>query len=163
MITHPHIKSNGGLKLGFRCVITAHISMINQLLIHTTNQCWCSWSSLVRYAPITCTSISMRLFHNITINHIWSWKHTSELQTVSRFIPLNWRLNSKVRHLIFETQILIREKIKICRKTKHSLHDDVIKWKRFPRYWPFVWIPLTKANDAELWCFLPFAPEQTVE
>ena len=18
-------------------------------------------------------------------------------------------------------------------------HDDVIKWKRFPRYWPFVW------------------------
>ena len=39
-------------------------------------------------------------------------------------------------------------------------HDDVIKWKYFPRYWPFVrgttghrWIPLTKANDAELWCF----------
>ena len=20
-----------------------------------------------------------------------------------------------------------------------SLHDDVIKWKHFPRYWPFVW------------------------
>ena len=41
------------------------------------------------------------------------------------------------------------------------LHDDVIKWKHFPRYWPFVrgihrsrWIPLTKASDAELWCFL---------
>ena len=37
-------------------------------------------------------------------------------------------------------------------------HDDVIKWKHFPRYWPFVreihrWIPLTKASDAELWCF----------
>ena len=25
------------------------------------------------------------------------------------------------------------------------------------------WIPLTKASDAELWCFLWFAPEQTVE
>ena len=31
-------------------------------------------------------------------------------------------------------------------------HDDVIKWKRFPRYWPFVretghrWIPLTKGQ-----------------
>ena len=25
------------------------------------------------------------------------------------------------------------------------------------------WIPLTKANDAELWCFLWSAPEQTVE
>ena len=40
-------------------------------------------------------------------------------------------------------------------------HDDVIKWKHFPRYWPFVWeftrhrwIPHTKASDAELWYFL---------
>ena len=36
-------------------------------------------------------------------------------------------------------------------------HDDVIKWKHFPRNWPFVrgihrsrWIPHTKASDAEL-------------
>ena len=34
-------------------------------------------------------------------------------------------------------------------------HDDVIKWKHFPCYWPFVrgihrsrWIPRTKASDA---------------
>ena len=40
------------------------------------------------------------------------------------------------------------------------LHDDVIKWKHYPRYWPFVrgihrW-PVDcphKASDAELWCF----------
>ena len=39
-------------------------------------------------------------------------------------------------------------------------HDDVIKWKHFPRNWPFVrrihrsrWIPHRKASDAELWCF----------
>ena len=47
-------------------------------------------------------------------------------------------------------------------------YDDVIKWKHFPRYWPFVrgihrWILLTKANDAELWCFLWSTPEQTVK
>ena len=47
-------------------------------------------------------------------------------------------------------------------------HDDVIKWKDFPRYWPFVrwihqWIPLTKASDVELWWFLWSASEQTVE
>ena len=43
----------------------------------------------------------------------------------------------------------------------HQMHDDVIKWKHFPRYWPFArgitghrWIPRTKAIDAELWCFL---------
>ena len=40
-------------------------------------------------------------------------------------------------------------------------HDDVIKWKYFPRYWPLCgeftghrWIPLTKASGAELWFFL---------
>ena len=45
-------------------------------------------------------------------------------------------------------------------------HDDVIKWKHFPRCWPFVrgihwsqWIPRTKASDAELSCFLSSAPE----
>ena len=32
-----------------------------------------------------------------------------------------------------------------------SLHDDVLKWKHFLRYWPFVWrIPHTKASDVEL-------------
>ena len=43
-------------------------------------------------------------------------------------------------------------------------HDDVIKRKYFPRYWPFVReihriIPYTKASDAELWCFLWSVPE----
>ena len=45
-------------------------------------------------------------------------------------------------------------------------HDDVIKWKHFPRYWPFVreftgprWIPRTKASEAELWCVLWSASE----
>ena len=48
---------------------------------------------------------------------------------------------------------------------KH-IHDDVIKWKHFPRYWPFVrgihrhlWILLTKASDAELWCFPGSVPK----
>ena len=36
-------------------------------------------------------------------------------------------------------------------------HDDVFKWNHLPRYWPFV--PLTKASDAKLWCFLWSAPE----
>ena len=43
-----------------------------------------------------------------------------------------------------------------------GLHDDVIKWKHFPRHWPFVrWIhrsPVKSRHmptDAECWC-LPF-------
>ena len=42
-------------------------------------------------------------------------------------------------------------------------HDNVIKWKHFPRYCVELtghqWIPRTKANDAELWCFLWSPPE----
>ena len=56
-------------------------------------------------------------------------------------------------------------------KTIDTPHDDVIKWKHFPRNWPFVRgihrSPVnslhTKASDAELWCFLWSVPEQTVE
>ena len=49
-------------------------------------------------------------------------------------------------------------------------HDDVIKWKHFPRNWSVVrgihrsrWIPHTKGSDAELWCFLWSASISTVE
>ena len=40
-------------------------------------------------------------------------------------------------------------------------HDDIIKWKPFPCYWPFVRgiHHRTKASDTELWCFLWSAPE----
>ena len=61
-----------------------------------------------------------------------------------------------------------------------NVHDDVIKWKHFLRHcmafvwgipWSPVnsphkgdrWTPLTKASDAELWCSLWSAPQQTVE
>ena len=30
-------------------------------------------------------------------------------------------------------------------------HDDVIKWKHFPRYWPFVW---GNHRSPVVWCFL---------
>ena len=47
-------------------------------------------------------------------------------------------------------------------------HDDVIKWKHIPRYWPFVrgiHRPSVSSphKGPELWCFLSFAPEYTVE
>ena len=43
-----------------------------------------------------------------------------------------------------------------------SQYDGVIKWKHFPRYWPFVrGIPLTKASNAEFWCFLKRSSKQS--
>ena len=48
---------------------------------------------------------------------------------------------------------------------QYWLHDDVIKWRQFPHYWPLVTggFPTQKASDMELWCFLWPGPEQTVE
>ena len=49
----------------------------------------------------------------------------------------------------------------------NCLHDHVVNWRYFPRYWPFVrgftghqWIPPSKASDEELWCVLSSAPEK---
>ena len=50
-----------------------------------------------------------------------------------------------------------------------SIVDSPYKWSVLLN-WPVVkgmhrsrWIPLTKASDAELWCFLRSLPQQTVE
>ena len=55
---------------------------------------------------------------------------------------------------------------KSCNLQTLAQHDDVIKWKHFPRNWPLSgeftghrWIPHTKACNAGLWCFLRFALE----
>ena len=77
---------------------------------------------------------------------------------------------SKCRHDDFNrVTVLFKSNlcVKLGRVTRRvqipasGFHDDVIKWKHFPRYPPFVrgihrsrWIPRTKASDAELWCFL---------
>ena len=53
----------------------------------------------------------------------------------------------------------------------HKLYDDdIIKWKHLRVTGPLCgeftchrWISLTKASDAEHWCFLCSTPEQTVE
>ena len=54
--------------------------------------------------------------------------------------------------------------------TRFAIYQDGVNlWKYFPRYWPFMrgttshlWIPLTKTNNAELWCFVWSEPDQTV-
>ena len=65
---------------------------------------------------------------------------------------------SMLNHIMGSRSLIARE------------HEDVINWKQFPRYWPFVgefashrWIHLTKASYTELWYFLRSTPEQTAE
>ena len=83
-------------------------------------------------------------------------------------VGLGWNTSEKVAMVLLISSVgavLLRPK-----NYSGVGHDDVIKWKYFPRYWPFArgftghrWIPRTKASDAALWCFLWCAPEQTVE
>ena len=75
----------------------------------------------------------------------------------------------KTRNNIIKRIVILWLKAGLWREGSIGLHDDVIKLKHFPRYWPFVrgihrplatlWIPLTKASDADLLCFLRSAPE----
>ena len=70
--------------------------------------------------------------------------------------------------ITLDTSILIESTWCLLMVWGSFSHNDVIKWRHFPRYWPFVrgihrWIPHTKASGAELWCFIWSAPEQTVE
>ena len=99
---------------------------------------------------------------------------TGEWPMISDIMTLIWphfnvkRVRSPEK--LQSASVTNNEMIFITYQYVHALfalcHDDVIKWKHSPRYWPFVrgihrprWIPLIKASDAELWCFLWSAPE----
>ena len=54
------------------------------------------------------------------------------------------QVSLKKKHEMHE---IVQNKCVICHSEKTS-HDDVIKWKHYQRYWPFVWgIPPTKTSD----------------
>ena len=46
---------------------------------------------------------------------------------------------------------------------KHWIHDNVIKWTHYPRYWSLCEGSPHKGQWRGVWCFLLSAPEQTVE
>ena len=84
----------------------------------------------------------------------YAWKVLSWIISVNSY-TVQWRISWERFKVHMNGHVFTRE------------HDDVIKWKHFPRYWPFVrgihrsrWIPHTKASDAELRCFLWSAPDK---
>ena len=85
----------------------------------------------------------------------WQWDREHSCLQLPLFNAFHWRSDKQL--YICAMRIL---------RLNSMHHDDVIKWKHFPRYRPFVrgihrW-PVnsrTKASDAELWCFLWSAPE----
>ena len=112
----------------------------------------------------------------------------TKMQSVGFHLTYKWTtfyinkvFNSKFDALLFKTVFFIHRgtpnarfwgKLSPCkdickrvieRQHHKKPHDNIIKWKQFPRYWLLWeestghrWIPLTKENDVELWCFLFF-------
>ena len=54
---------------------------------------------------------------------------------------LKWRLECMYLKFRWDLTQIIEKYIidRICFISIRKFHDDVIKWKHFPRYWPFVW------------------------
>ena len=71
---------------------------------------------------------------------------------------LSWASGSMTVQLSFESCTAIGQS---AGGSVRSSHDDVIKWKHYLRYWPF--FRGIHQSPAGFWCFLWFAPEQTVE
>ena len=143
----------------------------------------CIWMTYQKYGAINSTDfyhLSNYLQKHFTMNISESIQTILTICECAVSIDLFNSFRSKVMYILLKTS-LIYPVMHICIRNpslsltevwanndpgKSLLHDDVIKWKHFPRYWPFVrGIHLSpvnsphKASDAELWCFLWSAPE----
>ena len=97
--------------------------------------------------------------------------HYTKFRKINKLDIQIWQLFSKLPYIMLGSKSLYRSRVILierCCLTSigNFIHDDVIKWKHFPRYWPFVrgihrsrWIPRTKASDVEVWYFLWSVPE----
>ena len=120
------------------------------------HQEWGTKQQFVTRLPQNCTDITCIIWFWTAFFSLWSfqgkgrwrWEKTSTCvkccHVADRQRYLNWR--SKLRHI--EWKILKHHydiSVDFCTtcflvETRNEAipHDDVIKWKHFPRYWPFV-------------------------
>ena len=136
----PWCKMNG---LFFR----THSNIFTILFVSEQNYHWCN------------------VFHNV-LRHIaafswptYVWLMIPMMTLVAGLVAPVTR-SSVIRRVLFRMVYNVLEApITASKSSSHgwSFHDDVIKWKHFPRNWPFVrgihryrWIPHTKSSDAEL-------------
>ena len=113
------------------------------------------WNQNSKFLP-TCLWKSLRITISITLNSSFFFECFIELSLAN---PNTIDLLTEITGTLGDIKSYV-----------NFNHDDVIKWENFSRSGP-LWgestghrrIPFTKASDAELWCFLWYPPEQTVE
>ena len=117
-------------------------------------------------------SFHMPLCHGIVITLLWeatamlfnAFQNEIADDTFNPFKNLlSWYIDHTYGFFIEQLIMLIPTPSRSA-SPKNNWHDGIIKWKHFPRYWPFVTgeFPAQKASDAEFWCFLWSAPEKVV-
>ena len=104
----------------------------------------------------------------LTENHTFSLKKTHLIMSSGKW----WLFCLGLNVLMVAPRVCCRYHIDHHKNSYNHItavcyHNDVIKWKHFPRYWPFIrgihrsrWIPHTKASDAELWCLFDLRPKK---
>ena len=68
------------------------------------------------------------------VSHISAWEHYNGIQIYSVF-RINLFCTSVMQYDIIDLLIIATILVPVH---TGQVHDDVIKWKQFPRYWPFV-------------------------
>ena len=108
--------------------------------------------------------------------NVVAWTYYLGKQTtkcISKHNAFSWKMNQvSIGHCKISCSIMYASKW-WCHRVKVLCHNDVVIWKRFPYYWPFVrgirWWPVDsqRGRNAQLRCFLcgktEEADEQTVE
>ena len=93
---------------------------------------------------------------------IWFSLMCGKYALTDAFIVRTFRLIFLYKHtLIFTLINLLICDDQLLYMVREPLHDDVINWKHFSCYWPFVRgiHRSQRASTAELWCFLWSAPK----
>ena len=113
------------------------------------------------WSQVACYTVHMRsAVAEVGVNGRDKWlHHTVYVRCNYLFLPII-RTSDETRPIY---RAVIKQTTWWAWQTSKQLkpHDDVIKLRHFPRYWPLRGasivhrcIPLTKASGAELWCFL---------
>ena len=120
---------------------------------------WIDWNAI--YQLICSETCTVHSFHLIFIFSVLNWdfkanritrlqkrvlrvisnsKYTAHDEPLSK--PLNLLKVSDIFHKSFYMILSWIQMWKYSAIDHASVltHDDVIKWKHFPRYWPFVWV-----------------------
>ena len=82
----------------------------------------------LRRLPGSCHTVSFEILHTLTFG-----------ETQYYFTNIQFEMHCNTNAWTSNKTFVKCTPIIIITNNRSAMHDDVIKWKHFPRYWPFVW------------------------